>query len=261
MDSLKKIFGSIGKFFLYILEFVIILYVIVITTFLLFRNKYGYTEINNTTLVPLKIDTAEYVKDGKEGNLLVVKNSSNLREGDLIYYYTIENEQYIVKSEYIKSIFKGDGNKLYTLADESGTTVVSTRVLGKYANQYGGFGTIFSILTSKFGFLLLVLLPIMCIFIYQLYSLIMVLKYEKVELDALDKELNNDDKKEEVKKEEKVELKEEVKKEEKVEPKEEVSEEKVEPKEEVSEEKEVEKVEEVKATEDKETETEEIELL
>lgn len=266
MDSLKKIFGSIGKFFLYILEFVIILYVIVITTFLLFRNKYGYTEINNTTLVPLKIDTAEYVKDGKEGNLLVVKNSSNLREGDLIYYYTIENEQYIVKSEYIKSIFKGDGNKLYTLADESGTTVVSTRVLGKYANQYGGFGTIFSILTSKFGFLLLVLLPIMCIFIYQLYSLIMVLKYEKVELDALDKELNNEDKKEE-----KVEAKEKVKKEEKVEPKEEVKvEEKVEPKEEVSEEKEVEKVEEkpviekveeVKATEDKETETEEIELL
>ena len=247
MDSLKKIFGSIGKFFLYILEFVIILYVIVITTFLLFRNKYGYTEINNTTLVPLKIDTAEYVKDGKEGNLLVVKNSSNLREGDLIYYYTIENEQYIVKSEYIKSIFKGDGNKLYTLADESGTTVVSTRVLGKYANQYGGFGTIFSILTSKFGFLLLVLLPIMCIFIYQLYSLIMVLKYEKVELEALDKELNNDDKKEEVKKEEKVE------------PKEEVSEEKEAPK--VEEKPVIEKVEEVKATEDKETETEEIELL
>ena len=247
MDSLKKIFGSIGKFFLYILEFVIILYVIVITTFLLFRNKYGYTEINNTTLVPLKIDTAEYVKDGKEGNLLVVKNSSNLREGDLIYYYTIENEQYIVKSEYIKSIFKGDGNKLYTLADESGTTVVSTRVLGKYANQYGGFGTIFSILTSKFGFLLLVLLPIMCIFIYQLYSLIMVLKYEKVELEALDKELNNDDKKEEVKKEEKIE------------PKEEVSEEKEAPK--VEEKPVIEKVEEVKATEDKETETEEIELL
>ena len=264
MDSLKKIFGSIGKFFLYILEFVIILYVIVITTFLLFRNKYGYTEINNTTLVPLKIDTAEYVKDGKEGNLLVVKNSSNLREGDLIYYYTIENEQYIVKSEYIKSIFKGDGNKLYTLADESGTTVVSTRVLGKYANQYGGFGTIFSILTSKFGFLLLVLLPIMCIFIYQLYSLIMVLKYEKVELDALDKELNNDDKKEEVKKEEKVETKEEVKKEEvkvekKVEPKEDVSEEKEVEK--VEEKPVIEKVEEVKATEDKETETEEIELL
>ena len=259
MDSLKKIFGSIGKFFLYILEFVIILYVIVITTFLLFRNKYGYTEINNTTLVPLKIDTAEYVKDGKEGNLLVVKNSSNLREGDLIYYYTIENEQYIVKSEYIKSIFKGDGNKLYTLADESGTTVVSTRVLGKYANQYGGFGTLFSILTSKFGFLLLVLLPIMCIFIYQLYSLIMVLKYEKVELDALDKELNNDDKKEEVKKVEKVETKEEVKVEKKVEPKEDVSEEKEAPK--VEEKPVIEKEEEVKATEDKETETEEIELL
>lgn len=205
MDSLKKIFGSIGRFLLYIFEFIIIIYVIVITTFLLFRNKYGYTEVNNTTFVPLKIDTAEYIKDGKEGNLLIVKKTSNLKEGDLIYYYTTEDEQYVVKSDYIKSIFNGDGNKLYTLDDGVGSTVVSTRVLGKYANQYAGFGTIFSILTSKFGFLFLVLLPIMCIFIYQLYSLIMVLKYEKVEIDSLEEDL----KETEDKKEKKHEVKEE----------------------------------------------------
>ena len=205
MDSVKNIFGSIGRFLLYLFEFLIIIYVIVITTFLLFRNKYGYTEIGNTTFVPLQIDTAEYIKDGKEGNLLVVKKTSNLNEGDLIYYYTTEEERYIVKSDYIKSVFNGDGNKLYTLNDESGSTVVSNRVLGKYANQYAGFGTIFGLLTSKFGFLFLVLLPIMCIFIYQLYSLIMVLKYEKVELSSLDKELEEADKevKAEAKKEEK----------------------------------------------------------
>lgn len=210
MDSLKKIFGSIGKFILYIFEFLIIIYVIVITTFLLFRNKYGYTEVGNTTFVPLKIDTAEYIKDGKEGNLLVVKRTSNLKEGDLIYYYTTEEERYIVKSDYIKSVFNGDGNKLYTLNDEAGSTVVSSRVLGKYANQYSGFGTIFSLLTSKFGFLLLVLLPIMCIFIYQLYSLIMVLKYEKVELSSLDKELKEAE--DEEKKVKKVETKKEEEK-------------------------------------------------
>lgn len=205
MDSVKKVFGSIGRFLLYLFEFLIIIYVIVITTFLLFRNKYGYTEVGNTTFVPLQIDTAEYIKDGKEGNLLVVKKTSNLNEGDLIYYYTTEEERYIVKSDYIKSVFNGDGNKLYTLNDESGSTVVSNRVLGKYANQYAGFGTIFGLLTSKFGFLFLVLLPIMCIFIYQLYSLIMVLKYEKVELSSLDKELEEADKevKAEAKKEEK----------------------------------------------------------
>ena len=218
MDSVKNIFGSIGRFLLYLFEFLIIIYVIVITTFLLFRNKYGYTEIGNTTFVPLQIDTAEYIKDGKEGNLLVVKKTSNLNEGDLIYYYTTEEERYIVKSDYIKSVFNGDGNKLYTLNDESGSTVVSNRVLGKYANQYAGFGTIFGLLTSKFGFLFLVLLPIMCIFIYQLYSLIMVLKYEKVELSSLDKELEEADKeKADAKKEEKVEEKTEVKEEIKVE--------------------------------------------
>ena len=58
MDSVKNIFGSIGRFLLYLFEFLIIIYVIVITTFLLFRNKYGYTEVGNTTFVPLQIDTA-----------------------------------------------------------------------------------------------------------------------------------------------------------------------------------------------------------
>ena len=232
MDSLKKIFGSIGKFLLYIFEFLIIIYVIVITTFLLFRNKYGYTEVGNTTFVPLKIDTAEYIKDGKEGNLLVVKKTSNLKEGDLIYYYTTEEERYIVKSDYIKSVFNGDDNKLYTLNDEAGSTVVSSRVLGKYANQYAVFGTIFGLLTSKFGFLFLVLLPIMCVFIYQLYSLIMVLKYEKVELSSLDEELK------EAEKEEKTEKKtESIKEEKEPEPKEEPKKEEEIPKEEVKEEK------------------------
>ena len=66
MDSVKNIFGSIGRFLLYLFEFLIIIYVIVITTFLLFRNKYGYTEVGNTTFVPLQIDTAEYIKDGKD---------------------------------------------------------------------------------------------------------------------------------------------------------------------------------------------------
>lgn len=254
MDSVKKIFGSIGRFLLYIFEFLIIIYVIVITTFLLFRNKYGYTEVGNTTFVPLQIDTAEYIKDGKEGNLLVVKKTSNLNEGDLIYYYTTEEERYIVKSDYIKSVFNGDGNKLYTLNDESGSTVVSNRVLGKYANQYAGFGTIFGLLTSKFGFLFLVLLPIMCIFIYQLYSLIMVLKYEKVELSSLDKELEEAEKEEkaDTKKEEKVEEKTEVKEETKVEkePEPKVEEKKEEVKEEKKEEPEI--------VESKEEETKEV---
>ncbi len=192
MENIKKIFGNIGKFILYILELILIIYFIVITTFLLFRNKYGYTEIGDTTFVPLKIDTAENIKDGKNGNLLVVKKTYNIKDGDLIYYYVVENERYIIKSDYVKSSFKGDNNILYTLDDERGSTVISTRVLGKYANQYPNYGTIFSVLTSKFGFLIFVLLPIMCLFIYQLYSLIIILKYENVELSSLEDDVKKE---------------------------------------------------------------------
>lgn len=177
MNILKKI----GSFIWWVVEAVIIVYVICVTCFILCRNKFGFTQLGSYTMIPIKEETAKYVKDGAAGNLLVVKTTHDLEVGDLIYYYITVNEEYIVKSGVIKNITEGEEVSLYVLDDEKKTNVASPRVIGKYANQYPTYGLIFSILVSRIGFLFLVLLPVMIVFVYQVYEFIMVLKYEKVE--------------------------------------------------------------------------------
>ena len=60
-------------------------------------------------------------------------------------------------------------------------TIAHTRVLGKYSTTYANLGTVLDVLESRVGFLFLVLLPIMIVFIYQVYEFIMILRYEDVD--------------------------------------------------------------------------------
>lgn len=181
MKNVKKILRKLGSILWGILEVAIIIYVIFITMCILLRNKYGYTQFDKYTLVTMQEDTFKYVKDAKEGDLLVVKSSRSIEVGDVIYYYINVNNQYVVKSAAVSSMTEGETTSLYVLNDGNQTTVASTKVLGKYSNLYPTWGKVLDILMSRFGFLFLVLLPIMVVFIYQIYEFVMVLKYEEVE--------------------------------------------------------------------------------
>ena len=72
--------------------------------------------------------------------------------------------------------------------------LASERVLGKYANLYPTIGGILEVVESRIGFLFLVLLPIMIVFIYQVYEFIVVLHYEDATEDD-DSDNDKDDKK------------------------------------------------------------------
>lgn len=181
MKKAKKILSKLGSILWGFLEVVIIVYVICITMCILFRNKYGYTQFDNYTLVTMQEDTYEYIDGANEGDLLIVKNSKKIESGDVIYYYVNINNQYVVKSGAVASMTEGETTSIYVLNDERRTTVASTKVLGKYSNLYSTWGRVLDILMSRFGFLFLVLLPIMVVFIYQIYEFVMVLKYEAVE--------------------------------------------------------------------------------
>lgn len=201
-----------------ILEALIIVYVILITSCILFRNKFGYTEFfEKYTLVTVTDDNQKFVSSHDVGDLLIIKNQKfNINEGDVIYYYATINEEYIVRSGVVKSKTEDEVSALYVLDDEDKTSVSTNRMLGKSISVHSGKGAILDILESRVGFLFLVLLPILIVFIYQVYQLVVVAKYEVVEEP---KEKNTKSEKEE-KKEEKQEL--ETKKEEVSDAKEEV---------------------------------------
>ena len=182
------------------LEFIIIIYVIVLTSFLLCKNKYGYTQFGDYTFHNVNLLDEKNISNVKNGDLLIVKNSNDIHKGDVIYYYAVYNESYIIKSKPVLEIQNDDYSQLYMVDDSGTVNITGTKVIGKYANTYAHIGKVLDVLESRLGFLFGVLLPIMIVFIYQVYEFVVIIRYERVE-DALDED---DDPSKDEKKEEKV---------------------------------------------------------
>ena len=181
---MRKVLNWVWSF----VEVIIIIYVVLVTMFVLCKNKYGYTQFGDYSFANIDLIAEKNVKDTKKGDLLVVKNSNDIHKGDLIYYYAVLNDKYIVRSAVVTDVKEDDYSALYTVSLSNTTiNVASSRVLGKYSTVYNNLGSILSVLESRVGFLLLVLLPIMVVFIYQVYEFIIMLKYD----ETLVNEVNN----------------------------------------------------------------------
>lgn len=168
-----------------IIEGLIIVYVIFITTCILFRNKYGYTDFfDKYTFVTISENSQRFLPSHDAGDLLIIKNQQfSIDKGDVIYYYATINDEYVVRSGAVADVTGDEVSALYVLADEDKTSVSNTRVIGKKVSVHPGKGTILDVLESRVGFLFLVLLPILLVFVYQVYQLVIVAKYETVEDD------------------------------------------------------------------------------
>lgn len=207
MDTVKKFLKGLWG----LVEVIIIIYVICMTAFLLCKNKYGFTQIGDMTYITINEHLQSYLPETKENDLLMVKqNNKDINVGDKIYYYAVENNEYVIKTAHVKEIvISEDDMALYQLDDEAKTTIATTRVIGKYSAIYHNIGGVLDVLQSKIGFLLLVILPILLIFMYQIYALIIVIKYGEEELEeksSSDKSQTKNNNKDKKKKKEEIEL-------------------------------------------------------
>lgn len=179
---LKKLF----QFMWDLVEVLIIIYVIFVTTCILSKNRYGYTNLFGYTLVSVHQEDEAYIKDSKAGNLLVVKNDGNVSKNEYVYYYYADvadpnNEKYVVRGAFVTDTIKGDGGELYSLKDKEDPKISKARVLGNYSNQYAVIGGVLEFLETRLGFLFCVLLPIMIVFVYQIYEFVVILNYDKAD--------------------------------------------------------------------------------
>ena len=191
-----------------LVEMLIIVYVICITACLLCTNKFGFTEFGNITLITVNDHIAEFLPEVKDNDLLIVRGKGEgINVGDKIYYYATADNKYIVEAAFVKEIVSKDGDlALYKLNDDVGTTVATTRVIGKYSAIYHTVGGILDVLESKIGFLLLVILPSLIIFMYQIYALIIVVKYGDDDIEKIDKKKESKKETPKEKKKEEIEL-------------------------------------------------------
>lgn len=187
---MKRVLSFVGSF----LEFLVIIYVILITAMLLCKNDYGYTQFGNYTFCTIDLADERANEGVKAGDLLLVRNSNDIKEGDVIYYYVVFNESYLVQSSPVVHVESDEYSAVYTIEKNDNTLISSNRVLGKDIAVYHHLGTILDVLQSRIGFLLLVLLPIFVIFIYQVYELVIILRFEKVDLEELEKEVEEQQK-------------------------------------------------------------------
>ena len=166
MKNFLKILGIV-----LLVPYVII--AIILTVFLLNYNKYGVTEMGGKTYIP--VTSNELMPNYKKGDLLVVKNAKNdeINENDYIFFYEQNQEKKDVVINLARVVSKrviNENETTYTL--EGDVAYSSEYVIGtkRDTKVYGSLGSIVSILESRWVFLIFVILPILFIFLFELYT-------------------------------------------------------------------------------------------
>ena len=137
-------------------------------------NIFGYT--------PLTVQSDSMVPTFASGDLIFIKkcDPATLKEGDIICFHTIIDNEYALNTHRIESIESvGDARSYTTIGDNNnGITdqhVISDGdIVGKYVGHLAGFGKVMDFLSSSTGFLIVIILPMMLFFIYQIYHLITI---------------------------------------------------------------------------------------
>ena len=116
------------------------------------------------------------------GDLIFIKkcDTSTLKEGDIICFHTIIDNEYALNTHRIQKIDEvGDARSYTTLGDNNhgvtDTHIISDGdIVGKYVGHLKNAGKVMDFLSSSIGFLVVIVLPMLLFFIYQVYNLIMI---------------------------------------------------------------------------------------
>lgn len=137
-------------------------------------NLFGYT--------PLVVESNSMSPTFKKDDLIFVEkcDTSKLEEGDIICFHTIIDNEYALNTHRIQSIAENGEARSYTTVGDNNNGVVDQHIIsdgdivGKYVGHISGAGKLMNFLSSSTGFLLVIVLPMLIFFIYQVYNLIMI---------------------------------------------------------------------------------------
>ncbi|MDD2504945.1 MAG: hypothetical protein PHF21_01580 [Bacilli bacterium] len=171
MKVIKKIiFG--------ILAVTYFLFVIINTILMLNINKYGSTQFDDKTFVVIRseISSDKYLK----GDLVITKKPklSEIEIGDEIFVYKIKRDGSPVIDLGIIGDLHPDND---AISFENGASYQMDLVLGKTEKIYNNIGHYYGLVQSQWGFLFVILIPSFLLFIYELYAIIVEIKYGKPE--------------------------------------------------------------------------------
>ena len=167
---------------------ILVLYLSVIicaSTLVLKRNDFGYTQFGNKSLLDIKENTDKYLK----GQLVVVERKSidNLKVGDEVFIYQTNQTEKTVKivSSTIKEVFTEENNPYVTINLDN-SAWGQDYIAGQKVKVYDSIGGVLSFVESKWIFFVIFIVPCFFILLYEIYSVIIVIKFEGGDAAALE---------------------------------------------------------------------------
>ena len=152
--------------------------VIILTVFLLNYNDYNITVLGNKTYIPI---TDKNLGGYKKGDLLVVEKTSNedININDMVFFYETDTAKKEVNINLGRVINKKEITETETTYTMEGNVEFSSDyIIGSEKNTkaYNGLGGVLSFLESRWIFLTFVVLPILFIFLYEIYAIALEVK-------------------------------------------------------------------------------------
>ena len=177
MKVLKKTGTIVISVLLWVIILVAALYAF---TTMATRDNQNVSSIMGYT--PLVVKSDSMAPTFCAGDLIFIKkcDTSTLKEGDIICFHTIIDNEYALNTHRIQKIDEvGDARSYTTLGDNNhgvtDTHIISDGdIVGKYVGHLKNAGKVMDFLSSSIGFLVVIVLPMLLFFIYQVYNLIMI---------------------------------------------------------------------------------------
>ena len=152
---------------------IIILYAVVaiaITICLLSYNEYKVTEFGTYSLVI--VNNNKIQPDYNKGDLVIVDRDKDILIGDKVFFYkAVDGEMTISLAQVIDAEAITDTETTYMLEGDKPISSSHTIGTSRETQKIEKLGTILGILESKWGFLILVVLPALLAFLYEIFKM------------------------------------------------------------------------------------------
>lgn len=175
MQILKKILNIIVDVLIIILLFVSVL----VAALALASKANGIPSVLG--YVPLSVQSDSMVPEFEKGDLIiskVVDQYATLEVGDVITFAMTLDGNEVYNTHRIVEVQNANGFTYYTTKGDNNDIpdeepVLSYSVAAKYIDiRFEGVGEIYDFLTGQFGFFLVILLPLIIFFLYEIFRVI-----------------------------------------------------------------------------------------
>ena len=176
-----KVLKKTGTILISVLLWVIIL-VAALYAFTTMATRDNQNVSNLLGYTPLVVKSDSMAPTFSAGDLIFIKkcDTSTLKEGDIICFHTIIDNEYALNTHRIQKIETVGDARSYTTIGDNNNGITDTHIIsdgdivGKYVGHLQQAGKVMDFLSSSMGFLIVIVLPMLLFFIYQVYNLIMI---------------------------------------------------------------------------------------